>query len=118
MPQGDGTVKHVRLGDVAATRVREGVTRKAVSGEGATVAWTVLQPGHEPRPHAHPNEQIVIIVAGRARFHVDGTEVMVDRDGVLVIPAGVEHYAEAVGDEALVDMSIFTPRRDEYATPL
>ena len=27
----------------------------------------------------------------------------------------VEHYAETVGDEPCVDLSIFTPKRDEYA---
>jgi hypothetical protein len=44
-------------------RVREGVERKAFSGEGATVSLNRLQPGHEPRPHNHPNEQIVYILS-------------------------------------------------------
>lgn len=118
VPEKSTEPKHVRLGDLPVTAVREGVVRHAVSGEGATVAWTTLQPGHEPRPHSHPYEQIVVILAGRAIFHVDGAEVSMACDHVLVIPAGVEHYAVVVGDEPVVDLSIFTPRRDEYATPL
>lgn len=110
--------KHVRLNDLPGVAVREGVVRRAVSGEGATLAWTTLEPGHMPRPHSHPNEQIVVILGGRAVFHVGDAEVPVERDDVLVIPGGVEHYAEVVGDEPVVDLSIFTPRRDEYATPM
>ena len=48
--------------------VREGVERKAFSGEGATVSLNRLQPGHEPRPHDHPHEQIVYILSGQIDF--------------------------------------------------
>ena len=54
-------------------RVREGVERKAFSGEGATVSLNRLQPGHEPRPHSHPHEQIVYIMEGCIDFHIEGT---------------------------------------------
>jgi len=50
--------------------VREGITRKAFSGNGATVALHKLMPKHEPKPHAHSYEQIVYILAGRIRFHI------------------------------------------------
>ena len=50
--------------------VREGITRKAFSGNGATVALNKLMPKHKPNPHSHSYEQIVYIIAGRIRFHV------------------------------------------------
>ena len=53
--------------------VRTGVERKAFSGEGATVSLNRLQPGHEPRPHDHPHEQIVYILAGQIDFHIGDT---------------------------------------------
>ena len=118
MSETESAPKRVRLGELPVVAVREGVVRRAVSGEGATLAWTTLEVGHEPRPHSHPNEQIVVLLAGKAVFHVGGIEEVVEPDDVLVIPGGVEHYAEAVGDEPVVDLSIFTPRRDEYATPI
>ncbi len=34
---------------------------------------------------------------------------------VLLVPPGVEHFAETIGDQPVVDLSIFTPRRDQYA---
>ena len=55
-------------------RVREGVERKAFSGDGATVSLNRLQPGHEPRPHDHPHEQIVYIVSGHGQFTVGDRE--------------------------------------------
>jgi len=97
------------------TQTRPGVVRRVFSGENATLAFTTLDPGHEPRPHSHPHEQIVYILQGRARFVVGDEEVVVGPGEMLVVPPGVEHWAETVGDEPVVDLSVFSPRRDEYA---
>ena len=51
-------------------QIRKGVEQKAFSGSGATVALHRLMPGHEPKPHSHPHEQIAYIMAGRIRFHI------------------------------------------------
>jgi len=98
-----------------ATQTRPGVVRRVFSGDNATLAFTTLDPGHEPRPHSHPHEQIVYILSGRARFVVGDDEVVAGPGDMLVVPPGVEHWAETVGDEPVVDLSVFSPRRDEYA---
>ncbi|HWK47491.1 MAG TPA: cupin domain-containing protein [Stellaceae bacterium] len=97
------------------THVREGVDRKAFSSEAATVALNRLMPGHEPRPHSHPNEQIAYIVSGTIRFFVGGQEHLMGAGGLLVIPPNVEHWGEVVGDEPVLNLDVFTPRRPEYA---
>jgi uncharacterized cupin superfamily protein len=51
-------------------QIRKGVEQKAFSGSGATVALHRLMPGHEPKPHSHPHEQIAYIISGRMRFHI------------------------------------------------
>lgn len=94
--------------------VRDGVARKTFSGDGATLALHKLMPGHEPRPHSHPHEQLVYILAGTIRFHVAGEERLVSAGGLLAIPGGVEHWGEVVGDEPVLNLDIFTPRRPEY----
>src|ERR1700722_2781840 len=66
--------------------VRTGVERKAFSGEGATVSLNRLQPGHEPRPHDHPHEQIVYILAGQIDFHVGETVTRLGPGGLLGVP--------------------------------
>jgi quercetin dioxygenase-like cupin family protein len=96
-------------------RVREGVERKAFSGEGATVALNRLAPGHEPRPHSHPHEQIVYILQGRIRFHVGDKQSLLGPGSLLVVPGGAEHWGEVVGDEAVLNLDVFTPKRSEYA---
>ena len=96
-------------------RVREGVERKAFSGEGATVSLNRLQPGHEPRPHDHPHEQIVYILQGQIDFHVEDQVTRLGPGGLLVVPGGARHWGEVVGDEAVLNLDVFTPKREEYA---
>ena len=55
------------------------------------------------------------ILAGRVRFVVGGEETEVGPGDLLVVPPGVEHFAETIGDEPALDLSVFSPRRDEYA---
>ena len=100
---------------LAAKTVRDGVSRRVFTGDGATLAWTTLEPGHTPRPHSHDYEQIVYIVSGRVRFTVGDESAEMGPGDVLLVPPNIEHFAETLGDEPAVDLSIFTPRRDEYA---
>lgn len=95
--------------------VRQGVERKAFSGEGATVALHRLLPGNEQRPHEHPNEQIVYILEGVVDFHVEEEIHRLGPGELIAIPANVRHYAVVVGDEPALNLDIFTPRRPEYA---
>lgn len=96
------------------TPVRDGVERKVFSGDGATLALHRLMPGHEPRPHSHVHEQIVYILAGTIRFHVGDEEHLVGPGGLLAIPSNVRHWGEVVGDEPVLNLDVFTPRRPEY----
>ena len=96
------------------TLVRDGVARKSFSGDGATLALHRLMPGHEPRPHSHPHEQLVYILAGRIRFHVAGEVRDIGPGGLMAIPPHVEHWGEVIGDEPVLNLDVFTPRRPEY----
>ncbi|MCO5081075.1 MAG: cupin domain-containing protein [Rhizobiaceae bacterium] len=107
-------IKSIDWNSIPWTPVREGVERKAISGEGATVALHRLQPGHEPKPHSHENEQIAYILKGTIRFFV-GEEVRLIGPGeLLVIPPNVRHWGEVVGDEEVLNLDVFTPPRPEY----
>lgn len=108
-------MKLASVEQLRSKEVRDGVRRQVFTGDGATLAWTTLEPGHTPRPHAHEHEQIVYIISGRARFTVGEETAELGPGDVLLVPGGVEHFAETVGEEPCVDLSIFTPRREEYA---
>jgi quercetin dioxygenase-like cupin family protein len=94
--------------------VREGVFRKGFTGAGATLALHKLMPGHELRPHSHPHEQIAYILAGRIRFHVGDAVTELGPGGLLVVPPGVTHWGEVLGDEPVLNLDVFTPARLEY----
>ena len=49
------------------------------------------------------------------RFVVGDEETILEQGGLLVVPGGVEHYGETLGDEPIVALSVFSPKRDEYA---
>ena len=96
-------------------KIREGVEQKAFSSDAATVALHRLMPGHEPKPHSHPHEQIAYIMSGRLRFFI-GEEVRdVGPGGLVVIPPNVRHWGEVLGDEPVLNLDVFTPKRPEYA---
>lgn len=107
-------MKHGNYETLKETETRPGVFRRSFSGAGATLSWSRLEPGHTPRPHSHPHEQIVFIVEGTARFVVGNEEKTLVPGDLIVIPSGVEHFAETVGEEPVIDLSIFNPRRDDY----
>ena len=106
--------KHANWDTVEEVVVREGVSRKAFSGEGATIALNTLHPGHEPKPHYHHYEQIVYILSGEVDFHVGDEVIRLTKGGLLVIPPNVMHHAVVVGDEIVYNLDVFTPKRKEY----
>jgi quercetin dioxygenase-like cupin family protein len=108
-------MKHSSLEDLKSTVVRDGVERRVFTGEGATLAFTTLSPGHAPHPHSHEHEQIVFIISGWTRFTVGGETVEAGPGSVILVPPDVEHFAETIGTEPCLDLSVFSPRRDDYA---
>ena len=109
------SVHNTNWNDMTWKTVRPGVEQKVFSSEGATVALHRLQPHHEPKPHKHVHEQIAHIVSGTVDFHVGGEVVRLSAGGMVVIPPNIMHHAVVIGDEEVINLDIFTPRRTEYA---
>jgi len=92
--------------------VREGVERKVYSGEGATLSLARLHPGAAPKPHAHPHEQVVYILDGDIEYHVEGAVTRLTRGGLMVVPPNQRHHFVVTGDTPVLNLDVFTPRRD------
>ena len=93
---------------------RPGMERKTFSGDGATLAYFRISPGHEVVPHAHHYEQIVFLLEGTADFHV-GEEVHKLTPGcLLTVPPNVVHYIQVTSNTPVLELDIFTPKRPEY----
>lgn len=87
------------------------VDRQRIMGEHAMISRVTLHKGFKLSPHQHANEQFACVVSGRVRFTIveggAGRTVAVDAGGVLHLPPGVVHGAEAL--ETSVVLDIFSP---------
>jgi quercetin dioxygenase-like cupin family protein len=94
--------------------VRPGVKRKVYHAAGGTLVLNHLEPGHSPKPHFHPHEQIVYILRGEAEFTVNAKAFNLHSGSLLTIPPNAEHFARVTGKETLVNLDVFIPRREDY----
>ena len=100
--------------EIESEVVRPGVSRKGFRGDDVMLVMNTLEEGMELNPHSHPFEQVVYIVQGCVNFHI-GDEVYNARAGsVIRIPPDIEHYAEPVGEEPVLNLDVFAPLREDY----
>ena len=84
--------------------------QRVVAGENLTLLRQTIRAGVDMyNPHSHPNEQITIVLEGRAKFACGGKEVVLGPGGVVVFPPNREHSTRNAGDGPLVLEEIFTP---------
>lgn len=93
-----------------------GVVMRGLSGAGLTVTRVSLQAGAKAPEHAHPHEQVSLLLSGRVCFWVDGEEVRLTPGMALSIPSSAGHRAEAEEDSALVE--VFAPVREDLRRKL
>ncbi len=90
-----------------------GVARQTLHGERATLVRYRYAPGSVFPVHAHPEEQMTVVLRGTLVFVVDGTEIVGEPGAVIVIPGGVPHGARVVGDAEVETLNVFAPRREQ-----
>lgn len=102
--------------DVQTEQPLPGVTRRYVSGEQAMVAQFELRTGSVVPWHAHANEQISVILAGRVRFELgssDAPDVMEASAGdTVVIPGHLPHQVTVLEEARVID--VFAPPRTDW----
>jgi len=62
--------------------------------------------------HAHPHEQMCLVVSGRLRFRVGERELLLGAGDIVHIPPGVEHETQLLQDSVFFD--VFTPVREDF----
>lgn len=105
----------VRWEDLDQEVVRAGVMRSAFGNENVLIVRNVLEPGMDLNPHVHDFDQIALIVEGHATMTLDGEVYDMPAGSVILIPAGVTHHAEPVGEGPVVNIDIFAPPRGDFA---
>jgi quercetin dioxygenase-like cupin family protein len=100
-----------RWRDLEADHPMPLIERRRVHGDQMTVAHVQLRKGFKIEPHAHYEEQIALVIAGKLRFVLgeppNQREVFVEADECVLLPSNVHHGAEALEDSLVLDL--FSP---------
>jgi len=116
MTSSTGTpVKHYRWDDMPAEQLKEGLSRKLITGDRMMIAHVYFKSGEEVPRHSHDNEQLTYILSGALRFWfgAQGEQEITMRAGeVVVIPSNVPHRAVALEDT--LDVDVFCPPRQDW----
>jgi quercetin dioxygenase-like cupin family protein len=90
-----------------------GVTIRTAAAERMMLSLVDLAPRSVVDEHAHPHEQVGMVVSGRAVFVIGGEEKTLGPGDMYRIPGGVKHKVRAL-EEPVQALDIFAPVREEY----
>jgi quercetin dioxygenase-like cupin family protein len=103
----------ISLAHVQGFRLTDGVTAKALFGEGAMLNLVELEPDSVVALHSHPHEQLGVVLRGSMTLVVEGTEHVLEEMDAYTLPGGAEHEGIAGPQGALV-LDVFQPVREDY----
>jgi quercetin dioxygenase-like cupin family protein len=98
---------------LASFPLAEGVTAKALFGQGAMLNLVDLEPGSIVALHSHPHEQLGLILRGSMTLNVEGTGHLLQEMDGYTLPGGVEHEGVA-GPQGCLVLDVFRPVREDY----
>lgn len=99
--------------ELATDYPMERIDRQRIVGERMMISRVTLHPGFRIPSHHHENEQMVVMLSGRARFLVGpvggeaSEEVTLEGGQVLELPSNVPHACEALERCEILDL--FSP---------
>jgi quercetin dioxygenase-like cupin family protein len=89
----------------------EGVERRAMHSDGASIYWYAFQPGAAFPQHRHAQEQVTIVQEGEITLRTADGEQQLSAGTAVVSPPWEEHGISA--RTAARFMIVLTPRRAE-----
>ena len=107
--------QHLNWSRILVENPAEGIERQMVVGQNLMICRFRFAPMLVTREHAHPHEQMSLVVSGRVRFFVEGEERIASPGDVLHFPSNCLHGATMM-DEEVVLIDIFTPVREDFLT--
>lgn len=90
-----------------------GVTIQTCAAEHMMLSVVDLAPGAVVEEHAHPHEQVGMVLEGRATFWIGAEEKTLGPGDLYRIPGQVKHRVVAL-DAPVRALDIFFPVREEY----
>lgn len=99
------------LADLPTDHPMAHISRQRVVGQQMMISRVILEPGFEVSVHHHANEQMVVMLSGRAEFDLEepgGARTIEVRGGqVLVLPSNLPHGCRAIERCEILDL--FSP---------
>jgi quercetin dioxygenase-like cupin family protein len=90
-----------------------GVQMNVMTGGAMMANWVRIDPGAGVPTHAHPHEQIGLVLEGTIEMTIAGETRTLAPGHAYTIPGHLPHSAVAGPDGCLV-LDIFSPPREEY----
>ena len=90
-----------------------GVEIRTTAGDGMMLSVVTFEPGSVVPEHAHPHEQMGILISGRLEFMIGGLTRVLSPGDQWKIPGGVLHRVQAL-DGPAVALDVFQPIREDY----
>jgi quercetin dioxygenase-like cupin family protein len=94
-------------------RIFPGVEICTNAGQAMMFSVVTLEPGSLVPDHAHPHEQMGVMLSGRLEFTVGGMTKVLGPGDLWRIPGGVVHRVRAL-DGPAVALDVFHPIREDY----
>src|SRR3954467_14204266 len=99
----------ITLASVDDRQLFPGYISKLVHTERMTLSFLHVEPGHVLPEHAHPHEQVTIVLDGELELTVGGETVRLTAGMVMAIPSNVPHTGQAITPCHVLD--VFAPVR-------
>lgn len=94
-------------------KIFPGVEICTTPGERMMLSVVTFEPGSVVLDHAHPHEQMGMMISGKAEFTVGGVTKVLGPGDIWRIPGGVVHKVRALDGPALA-LDVFHPIREDY----
>lgn len=91
-----------------------GIVMNVMVGGRMMANWVRIEPGASVPTHAHPHEQIGLVLEGVIHMTIGDETRALEPGHAYTIPGNVPHAATA-GPDGCVVLDIFSPIREEYA---
>jgi len=101
-----------RIADLPLKERLPGARYRVISGEEMTVTFIEMAPHAEVPRHAHPQEQVTVVLEGDLTFTVGDETHLLTPGMVLLIPGNVPHAAKA-GPHGARTVEVFAPPRPD-----
>jgi len=103
----------VQAGQGSRHQIFPGVEICTTAGERMMFSVVTFEPGSVVLDHAHPHEQMGMMISGRLEFTVGGVTRLLEPGDMWRIPGGVVHRVRAL-DGPAVALDVFHPIRSDY----